>query len=187
MGSGCRSVALLECRGSVYTHGQPAICLTLLENSGVVVSWHVPGNEVKVLERSAEVWMEMDGVPLAALLIVDMFAPCRSLGTRLARSETELRIRHKVLHIKCPSAKPFQAQTQKNTYRPLMNLLQRPKSTRKHQPTHRVPIPIRTVWVKFTAFITFRDVELRQIACSRYLNKVGCLDEVSAFDGAVGD
>jgi len=41
--------------------------------------------------------------------------------------------------------------------------------------------------VKFTAFITFRDIQLGQVACSCDLNKIRCLDEMGAFDGAIGD
>ena len=41
--------------------------------------------------------------------------------------------------------------------------------------------------VKFTASITLRDIQLGQVACSCDLNKIRCLDEMGAFDGAIGD
>ena len=68
-----------------------------------------------------------------------------------------------------------------------MNLLQRPKRVRKDQTAHRIPIPIRAMRIKFAALIAFRDIQLGQVACSGDLNKVGCLDEMGAFDGAIRD
>jgi len=41
--------------------------------------------------------------------------------------------------------------------------------------------------VKFTASITFRDIQLGQVTCSCDLNKIRCLDEMGAFNGPIRD
>lgn len=104
-------------------------------------------------------------VPVTAHHIIYMLAIRGGIPTGLASSDTELSIREKI--------------------RPLVELLKCSKSIRKDEAANRITIPICSMWIKLSTTIPMWNVDECQVPDTCDLNKIWCLDEMCAFDGAI--
>jgi len=139
----------------------------LVESRTSVDTHRLAGVALAVFERARGIvaWH----VPTTAHDIVDVLAQSRSLGTILTSAEAEYGCGHEV--------------------RPLMQLLRLPivERAREDQAADGITIASGTMRIKLPTSIAGGDIQGCQVTDARYLDVIGGLDEVSAFDGARWD